>query len=177
MLRSAGRVYMVPLLLHVRPEGDKYLVPRKGPGARVPTAACGSIDGMVNVGRQALGHVRRACLALPEVTERPSHGAPAFFVRDRSAFVNAWIAGHHDHHFPHLWCAAGPGVQEALVQEGPSTYFRPPYVGHRGWVGVRLDCGIGWEEVEDLCEDAYRAVAPRRLVDELDAGCGERCTE
>ena len=125
---------------------------------------------MVNTGQQALRHVRTACLALPQVTERLSHGAPSFFIRDRTAFVNAWIDGHHDHHFPHLWCAAEPGVQEALVAGTPATFFRPPYVGHRGWIGVRLDGGIGWEEVEDLCEDAYRAVAPQRLVTELDGG-------
>ena len=125
---------------------------------------------MVDIGRQALRHVRAACLDLPQVTERPSHGAPTFFVRGRTAFVSACVDGHHDHHFPHLWCAAGPGVQEALVRDAPATFFRPPYVGHRGWVGVRLDGEIGWEEVEDLCEDAYRAVAPRRLVGQLDTG-------
>ena len=125
---------------------------------------------MANVGQQALRQVRTACLALPQVTERLSHGAPTFFIRDRTAFVNAWINGHHDNHFPHLWCAADPGVQEALVKATPATFFRPPYVGHRGWVGVRLDGGIGWDEVEDLCEVAYRAVAPQKLVAELDAG-------
>lgn len=170
MLRSAGLVYMVFPLLHVRPEGDKYL--GRGTGGHVTRAfaACGSISSMVSDGQQALRHVRAACLALPQVTERPSHGAPSFFIRDRTAFVYAWIEGHHDHHFPHLWCAAEPGVQEALVQGTPATFFRPPYVGHRGWVGVRLDGGIGREEVEDLCEDAYRTVAPRRLLTELDAG-------
>ena len=117
-----------------------------------------------------VGRVRSICLALPGATERPSHGTPTFFVRGRSAFVYAWPDGHHDNHFPHLWCAADPGVQEALIGSGPDTYFRPPYVGHRGWVGVRLDTGIEWDEVEQVCEDAYRTVAPRKLVAELDAG-------
>ena len=53
-----------------------------------------------------VGKVRKICLALPEVTERPGHGSPAFFVRDKKQFVMVWPDGHHDHHFPHLWCAA-----------------------------------------------------------------------
>jgi hypothetical protein len=118
--------------------------------------------------------VRAVCLGLPGATERASHGTPTFFVRDRSAFVYAWLDGHHDNHFAHLWCAADPGVQEALTRSGPDRYFRPPYVGHRGWVGVRLDTRIDWDEVEQLCEDAYRTVAPRKLVAELDAGRGDR---
>jgi hypothetical protein len=89
-------------------------------------------------------------------------------VRGRSAFVNAWIDGHHDHTFPHLWCAAPPGAQEAMVAANPARYFRPPYVGHRGWVGVRLDGDLNWDEIATVCEDAYRAVAPKPLVALLD---------
>ena len=74
------------------------------------------------------GPLRAICLALPEVTERPSHGAP------------------------------------------PGRFFRPPYVGGRGWIGVRLDAGLDWAEIAELCQDAYRAVAPARLVTLLDAG-------
>jgi len=119
--------------------------------------------------RRLLEHVRTICAALPEVTERPSHGTPTFFVRDRKAFVNAWVDGHHDQTFPHLWCAAPEGAQALLVADDPGTYFRPPYVGHRGWVGVRLDGEVEWDDVRDVCEDAYRAVAPRTLVARLDA--------
>ena len=117
-----------------------------------------------------LARIRKICVSFPEVTERPSHGAPAFFVRGRTTFVQTWVAGHHDHTFPHLWCAAGPGVQGALIAGRPERIFRPPYVGHRGWIGVRLDGRVDWDEVADLCEDAYRAVAPRRLVALLDPG-------
>jgi len=118
--------------------------------------------------RRLLEHVRAVCASLPEVTERPSHGAPTFFVRDRKAFVNAWLDGHHDHTFPHLWCAAPVGAQELLIAADPVVYFRPPYVGHRGWVGVHLDGEVAWDEVRDVCEDAYRTVAPRTLVAQLD---------
>ena len=109
--------------------------------------------------------MRAICLALPEVTERTSHGAPAFFVKKQ--FLMLWSGGHHEHEFPHLWCAAPPGDQQALVEEDPERFFRPPYVGHRGWVGMRLDGRVDWRRVAELCEDAYRTVAPPRLVTTL----------
>ena len=116
-----------------------------------------------------LARLREACLSLPETTERASHGAPTFFVRGKRAFVNAWTDGHHDHTFPHLWCAGLPGAQAGLIAGGPERFFRPPYVGHRGWIGVRLDGRVDWDEVAAMCEDAYRTVAPAALVRALDA--------
>jgi hypothetical protein len=114
----------------------------------------------------ALTRVRAICLALPEATERESHGSPGFFVGKQ--FVMLWHRGHHDHDFPHLWCAAPAGEQQALVAERPDRFFVPPYVGHRGWLGVRLDGAVDWGEIADLCEEAYRCVAPKRLVAQLD---------
>ena len=111
-------------------------------------------------------HVRAICLRLPEVTERLSHGSPAFFIGKQ--FVMLWADGHHDHDFPHLWCAAPIGVQGELVAASPERYFRPPYVGSRGWVGMRLDGEVDWAEVTELCEEAYRVVAPSRLTRLLD---------
>lgn len=108
--------------------------------------------------------VRGICLAFPEATEKTSHGAPGFFVGKQFAML--WPNGHHDHEFPHLWCAAGPGEQEALVAAS-DRFFRPPYVGHRGWVGIRLDGKVDWDEVGELLEDAYRLIAPARLVARL----------
>jgi hypothetical protein len=112
--------------------------------------------------------VRGICLGFPGVTEKLSHGAPGFFAGRQ--FVMLWPGGHHDQPFPHLWCAAASGVQDELIRAAPDTFFRPPYVGHRGWVGVRLDAGVDWAEVRELCEDAYRLLAPRRLVAVLDSG-------
>jgi hypothetical protein len=112
--------------------------------------------------------VRAICLALPEVTERPSHGAPMFFVRDKFSFVTVWEQGHHRNQFPHLWCAAPPGAQAELTASAPDRFFRPPYVGGRGWIGVRLDGDTDWAEIAELCEDAYRAIAPARLIALLD---------
>jgi hypothetical protein len=111
--------------------------------------------------------VRSICLALPEVTEKTSHGAPGFFVKKQ--FVMLWPDGHHDHEYPHLWCAAPLGAQESLVEAAPERFFLPPYVGARGWLGVRLDRRVDWNQMTALCEDAYRTVAPARLVDQLDA--------
>ena len=117
-----------------------------------------------------LGRLRRICIALPEVTERLSHGAPTWFVRDKSVFVTYWEHGHHAQTFPHFWCAAPPGVQQELVDTEPERFFRPPYVGGRGWLGVRLDVEIDWREIAGICEEAYRVVAPKRLVALLDGG-------
>ena len=112
--------------------------------------------------------VRRICLALPGTTERTSHGAPAFFATRQ--FVALWPDGHHEHAFPHLWCAAPPGAQEGFVASDPDRFFRPPYVGARGWIGVRLDGTVDWAVVEVLCEEAFRSVAPARLLARLDDG-------
>ena len=113
-----------------------------------------------------LDRLRALCLALPETTERPSHGEPSWFVRDKKQFVML-SDHHHDDRFG-FWCAAPPGVQESLVGADPEHYFRPPYVGGRGWLGVYLDVAVDWDDIADIVEDAYRAVAPKRLVASLD---------
>lgn len=113
-----------------------------------------------------LNRLRAICLALPEVSERPSHGEPAWFVRDKRLFVTS--ADHHHDDRLAFWCAAPDGAQAMLVEADPERFFVPPYVGHRGWLGVRLDVPTDWDEVADLVEDAWRAVAPKRLVAELD---------
>jgi hypothetical protein len=113
------------------------------------------------------GQLRAICLALPEVTERLSHGAPTFFIGKKS-FVTLWADGHHAEDFPHLWCAGLPGAQQELTAAEPSRFFRPPYVGGRGWIGVRLDRDLDWGQIAELCQDAYRAIAPARLAARLD---------
>jgi predicted DNA-binding protein (MmcQ/YjbR family) len=74
-----------------------------------------------------------------------------------------WPDGHHDDQFPHLWCAAPPGVQEELTNTEPDRFFRPPYVGHRGWIGVRLDGDVDWDEIARICAEAHRLIAPARF--------------
>lgn len=114
-----------------------------------------------------LDRVRALCLALPEATERVSHGEPTWFVRDRKVFV-MYAEAHHDDRVG-FWCAAPPGEQEAAVGAHPDRFFRPPYVGGRGWLGVRLDVPVDWEEVAEIVREAYRQIAPKRLVAEMDA--------
>jgi hypothetical protein len=115
----------------------------------------------------ALVRVRAICLALPGASECLSHGTPAFFAGKQ--FVMCWPRGHHDAAFAHLWCAAPPGVQHELVSTEPDRFFRPPYVASRGWIGVHLDGEIDWREIEEICVEAYRTVASKRLRDALDA--------
>jgi hypothetical protein len=116
----------------------------------------------------ALAAIRRICNDLPEVTERPSHGSPTWFVRGKKTFV-MFLDDHHGDGRLAIWCAAPPGVQAQLVEQEPARFFRPPYVGHRGWLGVVLDVEPDWDEVAQICADAYRHVAPKTLVAALDA--------
>jgi hypothetical protein len=108
--------------------------------------------------------IRELCLALPETSERLSHGHPTFFVREKRAFLMVLDDHHGDGRFA-IWCSAEDGVQEMLVEADPERFFRPPYVGHRGWLGVRLDRGIHGEELAGIVEDAYAQVAPPRLLE------------
>ncbi len=112
---------------------------------------------------RALARLREICLALPETSERLSHGAPTFFVREKRAFVMVLTDHHGDGRFA-LWCAAPDGIQQLLAESDPERYFVPPYVGHRGWLGVRLDRGVDWDEIAGIAEDAYVEVAPPKLV-------------
>ncbi|MGP3961479.1 MmcQ/YjbR family DNA-binding protein [Nonomuraea sp. 3N208] len=111
----------------------------------------------------ALDRLRELCLALPEVTERLSHGEPTWFVRDKKTFV--MFADHHHDDRLAFWCAASAGAQQELVAEDPERFFRPPYVGHRGWLGVYLDVPeLDWAEIAEIVADAYRQIAPKSLV-------------
>jgi len=114
-----------------------------------------------------LARVREFCLSLPDTSERPSHGAPTFFISGKHSFVTY----HDDHHGDGrlaLWCAAPPGAQAMLVEAAPEHYFVPPYVGHRGWLGLRLDREAAWEEIAGVIEDAYLTRAPRRLLERIE---------
>ena len=111
--------------------------------------------------------LRKICLALPEVTERLSHGSPTWFVRGKKTFAT-FVNDHHGDGILGIWCAAPPGAQEDLLREEPERFFRPPYVGGRGWLGVRLDRSPDWDEVAMIIEDAFRQIAPKTLVAQLD---------
>lgn len=114
----------------------------------------------------AVERVRAICLGLPEVTERLSHGEPAWFVKGRTFVMYA--DHHHDERLA-IWCHGPASFQVAMVAAEPDRFFVPPYVGHRGWIGVRLDVDVDWDEVATIIEGAYRVVAPSRLVQAVDA--------
>ena len=118
--------------------------------------------------KAALERLRRICLALPETSERLSHGAPSFFVREKKCFLMLLDDHHGDGRFA-IWCAAPPGNQELLIAANIDRFFRPPYVGHRGWLGVLLNDGVDWDELEGIARTrsrpshrraCYRASAP-----------------
>jgi hypothetical protein len=111
-------------------------------------------------------------MALPEVTEGRTHGAPTWFVRDRRSFVKFVDSDEHPRlDLPHIaiWAAAPPGARHELVAAAPDRFFAPRFGGH-DWVGMRLDPEPDWGEVGEIIGDAYRQVAPRtlsaRLTDE-----------
>ena len=114
----------------------------------------------------ALERLRELCLALPGSEERESHGEPSWFAGGKlcsppSPTTTTTTA-------PPAGTAAPAGVQEHLVATDPERFFRPPYVGHRGWVGVYLDGPVDWPQLADLLLDAYRLTAPARLRAALD---------
>lgn len=110
-----------------------------------------------------LDRLRSLCLALPETTERRSHGEPAWFIRAKRLFVT-YADHHHDDRLA-FWCAAPEGAQAELVASDPARFFIPPYVGHRGWLGVYLDVPTDWAEIAEIVTDAYRVVAPKNLLE------------
>lgn len=99
------------------------------------------------------------CRALPEAEERETWGAPTWRVRDR-----IFAMERTDERGLSLWLKAPPGAQEVLIGADPARFFAPPYVGPKGWIGVRLDGASDWGEVESLVARSYRLVAPKRLA-------------
>lgn len=111
-----------------------------------------------------IDRVRQLCLALPETSERLSHGEPTFFIREKKSFVMS-VDDHHGDGVLGFWAAAPIGAQAEWIDVAPERYFRPPYVGHRGWIGVRLDMPtIDWNEVAEIVTEAYCLIAPKSLA-------------
>jgi predicted DNA-binding protein (MmcQ/YjbR family) len=117
------------------------------------------------MGQTTLEAVRAACLWLPEAEEYLSHGSPNFRVRGKG--FASYVVNHHGDGRVALWLAAAAGAQEHYVAIDPNQFFVPPYVGPRGWLGVRLDRGVAWKLVAALVREAYEKVAPRPLVTQI----------
>lgn len=106
-----------------------------------------------------LHRVRRICAALPGTTEKISHGEPTFFV-NKKVYVMFSNNHHNDGHVA-VCIPAAPGTQEMLVGTWPRKFYRPPYVGVRGWVGIELD-EVDDEELTSHIHDAWRLIAPKK---------------
>ena len=108
--------------------------------------------------------VRKACLNLPETMEKLSHGEPTFFVRKR-VFAMCSINHHDDGHIA-VVIPAAIGVQAALIEQSPNKFYRPPYVGHAGWVGIELP-RVSDKELAAHIREAWKLIAPEKLHKEL----------
>jgi len=109
---------------------------------------------------EQLHRIRGICTALPETSEKLSHGEPTFFVH-KKVFVMFANNHHNDGHVA-VWLPVPSGLQEMLIQTAPEKYFKPPYVGVRGWVGIELDA-ISDDELTAHIREAWRLIAPKKL--------------
>lgn len=109
-----------------------------------------------------LTRLRAACLALPQTSERLSHGGPCFFIREKKCFV-MFLDDHHCDGRLAIWCAAPEGAQAEMLETEPDRFFRPPYVGHRGWLGVHLRT-VTDEELTAIVAEAFRTIAPPTVL-------------
>ena len=116
-----------------------------------------------------LVRLRRICLALPEAHEVAAWGEPTFRVKNKLFAMYASPNSHHGGGRPAVWCKAGPGNQALMIAAAPTQFFKPPYVGPSGWIGIWLDATVDWPEVAELMRDAYRLTAPKKLLVQLDA--------
>jgi hypothetical protein len=114
-----------------------------------------------------LARLRKVCFALPEVTEKEAWGEPTFRVRDK-LFAMFATDHHHDGNIA-VWCKAAMGMQDILIDADPERFFKPPYVGPKGWIGIRLDGKVDWDEVHALLAESWRMTAPPKLAATLPA--------
>ncbi len=113
--------------------------------------------------KSPIERLRAICLALPEATEKEAWGDPTFRVRNKIFAMEKRGDGRIS-----LWCKAPPGSQEILVGADPDRFFVPPYVGHKGWIGLRLDRDPNWDEVTAVVKRSYRLIAPKRLASSIE---------
>ena len=114
--------------------------------------------------RSPIDQLRKICLALPEAHEVIAWGAPTFRVRNKLFAMYASGGNHHGAGRDAVWCKATHIDQELLIKADPNRYFKPPYVGPSGWVGMYLDGKADWDAVAAQLRDAYRLIAPKRLL-------------
>ena len=116
---------------------------------------------------EALNRLRKVCLALPDTTEKEAWGDPTFRVRGKKMFAQV-SNNHHGDGIVAVWFKAPLGFAAARVAEDPKRFYVPPYVGHKGWIGVRLDVKVDWADLASIAEESYRMTAPKQLIARLD---------
>jgi hypothetical protein len=119
-----------------------------------------------------LDRLREIALALPEAHEVKAWGEPTFRVNNKMFATYAAADSHHGAGRPAAWIKAEPGEQELRIRADPERYFRPPYVGPSGWIGVQLDRRVAWDDVAELLAAGWRLAAPKKLLRELEAAAG-----
>ena len=114
---------------------------------------------------ELLERVSELCLALSETDTKLSHGQPAFSVAGRM-FAYFSDNHHNDGRTAVLLKTSGSEEQEMLIESDPELYYRPPYIGPSGWIGLRLDRGDpDWDHVADRIAQSWELAAPRRLLE------------
>lgn len=108
--------------------------------------------------------VRKLCLAFPEAHEVEAWGEPTFRVRNKLFAMFASAENHHGAGRPGVWIKAASENQAAMINGDPDRYFKPPYVGPSGWIGMWLDHSPDWDLLRDLLADGYRRAAPKKLA-------------
>ena len=106
-----------------------------------------------------IARLRAICLAMPEAVEKETWEIPTFRVRDKIFAMAPGALGSQS-----VWCKAPHGAQTILMEAAPDRFFRPPYVGHKGWIGVRLNAHTDWEEMDALIRRSYGMTAPKKLL-------------
>jgi predicted DNA-binding protein (MmcQ/YjbR family) len=149
-------------------KGHGTVASRKKTAAAKTPATLTTVAEQKTTSAAVLERLREICLALPEAQEKLSHGEPTWFAGKGRVFA---MFDNHHHGAPHasVWLPAQPGLQEALIERDPARFWRPPYVGHNGWVAIVLDTKPDWGVVAGLIEQAYRLVATQKLVARLGA--------
>lgn len=116
---------------------------------------------------EVMAPLREVCLDYPEAVETEAFGSPTFQVRSKN-----FAMVHKPDHRVAVWCKAPPGAQEAWIATDPGRYFKPPYLGPKGWVAAWIspECEPDWEAIAEIVDESYRLVAPKRLVASIDPG-------
>jgi hypothetical protein len=119
----------------------------------------------VDIDPDVMAPLREICLDYPEVVETEAFGSPTFQVRTKN-----FAMVHQPDHRVAVWCKAPPGAQEMWIATDPDRYYKPPYLGPKGWVAAWIspECGPDWEAIAEIVDESYRLVAPKRLVATMD---------